>query len=67
MGRGGEKMATEKQLSAISAIVRALRKIEGVASGLERKYSTPLLDAVERIEFAIKEITDENEKAADFP
>ena len=46
-------MATEKQLSAISAIVRALGKIEGVASGLERKYSTPLLDAVERIEFAI--------------
>lgn len=53
-------MATEKQLSAISAIVRALGKIEGVASGLERKYSTPLLDAVERIEFAIKEITDGN-------
>lgn len=65
MGRGGEKMATEKQLSAISSIVRALGKIEGVASGLERKYSTPLLDAVERIEFAIKEITDGNEKAAD--
>ena len=53
-------MANEKQLSAISAIVRALGKIEGVASGLERKYSTPFLDAVERIEFAIKEITDGN-------
>ena len=53
-------MENEKQLSAISAIVRALGKIEGVASGLERKYSTPLLDAVERIEFAIKEITDGN-------
>lgn len=53
-------MANEKQLSAISAIVRALGKIEGVASGLERKYSTALLDAVERIEFAIKEITDGN-------
>lgn len=55
-------MASEKQLSAISSIVRALGKIEGVASGLERKYSTPLLDAVERIEFAIKEITDPTEK-----
>lgn len=60
-------MANEKQISAISAIVRALGMIEGVASGLERKYSTPLLDAVERIEFAIKEITDGNCKAADFP
>lgn len=53
-------MENEKQIKAISAIERALGKIEGVASGLERKYSTPLLDAVERIEFAIKEITDGN-------
>ena len=58
-------MANEKQIKAISAIARALGRIEGVASGLERKYSTALLDAVERIEFAIKEITDGNEKAAD--
>lgn len=58
-------MAREKMLSAISAIERALGKIEGVAFVLEDKYATPLLDAIEVLESEIKEITDGKRTAAD--
>lgn len=48
----------EKLINALSTIDRALGKIEGVAFVLEDKYCTPLLDAVELIDIAIKEIKD---------
>ena len=51
-------MANEKLINSISAIERALGKIEGVAFVLEDKYANPLLDAIEVLESAIKEITD---------
>ena len=51
-------MANEKMLKAISAIERALGKIEGVAFVLDDRYSNPLLDAIEVLEGAVKEITD---------
>lgn len=51
-------MANEKVLNAIIAIERALGKIEGVAFVLEDKYSIPLLDAIEVLDSAVKEITD---------
>ena len=51
-------MANEKLISAISTIERALGKIEGVAFVLEDKYRSPLLDAIELIDIAVKEITD---------
>lgn len=53
-------MANEKQIKAISAIERALGKIEGVAFVLDKNYASPLLDAIEVLESAIKEITDGN-------
>lgn len=49
-------MANEKMLNAISAIDRALGKIEGVAFVLEDKYSMPLLDAIEVIDGALEDI-----------
>ena len=51
-------MENEKMLSAIRNIERAFGKIEGVAFVLDRIYSTPLFDALELLECAIKEITD---------
>lgn len=51
-------MANEKLIKDLSTIERALGKIEGVAFVLEDKYSTPLLDAIEMLESAVKEITD---------
>lgn len=51
-------MANEKMLKTISAIERALGKIEGVAFVLEDKYSNTLLDAIEVLDSAVKEITD---------
>lgn len=53
-------MATEKLIKSLSAIERALGKIEGVAFVLDDKYSSPLLDAIEVIDIAVKEITDGN-------
>lgn len=53
-------MANEKQIKAISAIERALGKIEGVAFVLDNNYASPLLDAIEVLESAIKEICYEN-------
>ena len=49
-------MATEKQISQISTINRALGMIEGVSCGLENKYADTLLDAIEMIEAVVKEI-----------
>jgi hypothetical protein len=51
-------MANEKLLAHLSTIERMLGKIEGVAFVLEDKYSIPLLDAVEVIDFVLKEIGD---------
>lgn len=51
-------MANEKLINAISAIERALGKIEGVAFGVDDRYAPPLLDAIEVLESAVKEITD---------
>lgn len=51
-------MANEKLISSISAIERAVGKIEGIAFVLEDKYASPLFDAVELIDSAVKEITD---------
>ena len=53
-------MSSEKMLSSISTIERALGKIEGVAFTLDDKYASPLLDAIEMLEIAVKEITDRN-------
>ena len=43
---------------SLSTIERALGMIEGISCGLETKYATTLIDAVEMIEEAVKEITD---------
>ena len=51
-------MASEKLISSISTIERALGMIEGVSCSLENKYADTLLDAVEMIDRAVKEITD---------
>ena len=51
-------MANEKLIYSISTIERALGMIEGVSCGLESKYSDTLLDAIEMIDGAVKEITD---------
>lgn len=51
-------MANEKLTSQISTINRALGMIEGVSCGLENKYADTLLDAIEMIDNAVKEITD---------
>ena len=51
-------MANEKLISSLSAIERALGIIEGVSSGVENKYADLLINAVEMIDCAVKEITD---------
>lgn len=51
-------MANEKLISSLSTIERALGMIEGVSCGLDKAYADTLLDAVEMIECAVKEITD---------
>lgn len=51
-------MANEKLISSISIIERALGMIEGVSCGLEQKYADTLLDAIEMIDGAVKEIKD---------
>jgi hypothetical protein len=52
-------MANEKLLSSLSTIERALGIIEGVSCGLENCYAQSLIDAVEMIDGAVKEITDD--------
>ena len=51
-------MANEKLIHALSTIERALGIIEGVSCGLENAYAQSLIDAVEMIDGAVKEITD---------
>ena len=51
-------ITTEKRMSSISTIERALGLIEGVSCGLEKAYADTLIDAVEMIDGALKEITD---------
>lgn len=52
----GNVMAKKKDLQAISTINRALGFIEGVASGLEGKFATVLIEAVKELETAVKEL-----------
>lgn len=51
-------MENEKLISSISTIERALGMIEGVSCGLNKAYADTLLDAIEMIDGAVKEITD---------
>lgn len=51
-------MENKKLISSMISIERALGKIEGVAFVLDDKHATPLFDAIELIEIAVKEITD---------
>lgn len=53
-------MANEKVISLVSAINRALGVIEGVSYGLEAPVSEALVDAVQMIDEAVKEIADGN-------
>ena len=52
-------MANEKLISAVRVIERALGKVEGVAFVLDDKYCNPLLDAIEVIDCAVKEIVED--------
>lgn len=52
-------MANEKLIQTISTIERALGIIEGVACGLDGGAAAAMIDAVEMIDAAVKEITDE--------
>ena len=50
-------MAKKKDnLQALSTIERALGMIEGISYGVDEQISTGLIDAVEMIDLAIKEI-----------
>lgn len=51
-------LTTERTLSSISTIERALGMIEGVSCGLPKSHADTLLDAIEMIDGAVKEITD---------
>lgn len=51
-------LTTERMLSSISTIERALGMIEGVSCGLDKAYADTLLDAIEMLDGAVKEITD---------
>ena len=51
-------VVSEKLISQVSTINRALGMIEGVSCGLDKAYAETLIDAVEMIDAAVKEITD---------
>lgn len=51
-----KKMANEKLISIISTINRALGMVEGVSYGLSGDQSSALVDAVQMIDEAVKEI-----------
>ena len=51
-------MTTEKLISAISAIERALGMIEGISYGLIDDQASALIDAVQMIDEVVKEITE---------
>ena len=46
-------------LKALSTIERALGMIEGVACGVDSAAATTLIDAVEMIDAALKEVTND--------
>lgn len=52
-------MAKDKLISQISTINRALGMIEGAACGVDSAVATTLIDAVEMIDIAIKEIVED--------
>lgn len=47
----------EDKLQAIGTIERALGMIEGISYGVDEPIATGLIDAVEMIDDAVKEIT----------
>ena len=49
-------MVNEKQINKICTIERALGMIEGVSCGVDNAIAATLIDAVEMIENAVKEI-----------
>lgn len=51
-------MANEKLVSNVSTIERALGMIEGVSYGLSDAQANALVDAVQMIDEALKEIKD---------
>ena len=48
----------DDNLEALSAIERALGMIEGISYGVDETIATGLIDAVEMIDNAVKELTD---------
>lgn len=52
-------MATEKLVSQISIINRALGMIEGVSYGMEQSAGQALADAVQMIEETVKEMVED--------
>lgn len=52
-------MASEKLISQISTINRALGIIEGVSCGMEQSLGQALVDAVQMIEKTLKEILED--------
>ena len=59
-------MVSEKLISQISTIQRALGMIEGVSYGMEQSAGQALADAVQMIEETVKEILEDGKgKAAD--
>ena len=51
-------MAKDKLISQISTINRALGMIEGASCGVDSAVATTLIDAVEMIDIAIKEMVE---------
>lgn len=51
-------LTTEKQISSISTIERALGILEGITVGMDAKLADTIFTAIEMLENAVKEITD---------
>ena len=49
-------MSQKQEKAALSKIQRQLGVIEGVATGLEDRFATVLLDTVEELEHAVEEL-----------
>lgn len=52
-------MANKKLIHSMSIIERALGIIEGISFGVDNAIGTALIDAVEMIEHAVKEILED--------
>ena len=52
-------MADNKLISHVSTIQRALGMIEGASCGVDSAVATTLIDAVEMIDIAVKELTED--------